>query len=132
MLRSFVRTFASPGIALLFPLFVQAQALPLSVGTATAAPGQKSTGYLEVPAGVDAATNIPVIVINGEKRGPVLALVSGAHGTEYTSDTTNSPDANKRGSQDVPSPTVRDLLIAGFIAKAFLPGRPEVRRSSRG
>jgi predicted deacylase len=48
-------------------------------------PGQKSTGYLEVPAGVDAATNIPVIVINGEKRGPVLALVSGAHGTEYTS-----------------------------------------------
>ena len=33
----------------------------------------------------DAATNIPVIIINGEKRGPVLALVSGAHGTEYTS-----------------------------------------------
>ena len=85
MLRSFVRTFASSGISLLFPLFVQAQALPFSVGTATAAPGQKSTGYLEVPAGVDAATNIPVIVINGEKRGPVLALVSGAHGTEYTS-----------------------------------------------
>lgn len=85
MLRSFVRTFASSGIFLLFPLFVQAQALSFSVGTATAAPGQKSTGYLEVPAGVDAATNIPVIVINGEKPGPVLALVSGAHGTEYTS-----------------------------------------------
>jgi hypothetical protein len=83
MLRSFARTFASSGIFLLFPLFVQAQALSFSVGTATAAPGQKSTGYLEVPAGVDAATNIPVIVINGEKRGPVLALVSGAHGTEY-------------------------------------------------
>jgi predicted deacylase len=85
MLRSFARTFAWYGISLLFPLFVQAQALPFSVGTATAAPGQKSTGYLEVPAGLDAATNIPVIVINGEKRGPVLALVSGAHGTEYTS-----------------------------------------------
>ena len=85
MLRSFARTFASSGIFLLFPLFVQAQALSFSVGTATAAPGQKSTGYLEVPAGLDAATNIPVIVINGEKRGPVLALVSGAHGTEYTS-----------------------------------------------
>ena len=85
MLSSFARTFASSGIFLLFPLFVQAQALPFSVGTATAAPGQKSTGYLEVPTGVDAATNIPVIVINGEKRGPVLALVSGAHGTEYTS-----------------------------------------------
>src|SRR6202040_4246378 len=56
---------------------------PFTVGTATAAPGQKSTGYLEVPAGVDTATNIPIIVINGEKRGPVLALVSGAHGTAY-------------------------------------------------
>jgi len=78
MLRSFARTFALSGIFLLLPLFVQAQALSFSVGTATAAPGQKQTGYLEVPAGVDAATNIPVIVINGEKSGPVLALVSGA------------------------------------------------------
>jgi hypothetical protein len=85
MLRSFARTFASCGVFLLVPLLVQAQALSFSVGTATAAPGEKSTGYLEVPAGVDAATNIPVIIINGEKRGPVLALVSGAHGTEYTS-----------------------------------------------
>jgi predicted deacylase len=82
MLRSLARGFVS---FLLFPLFAQAQVSSFSVGTATAAPGQKSTGYLEVPAGVDAATNIPVIVINGEKRGPVLALVSGAHGTEYTS-----------------------------------------------
>jgi predicted deacylase len=85
MLMFFARTFASFGIFLLVPLFVQAQAPSFSVGTATAAPGQKSTGYLEVPVGIDAATNIPVIVINGEKRGPVLALVSGAHGTEYTS-----------------------------------------------
>jgi predicted deacylase len=85
MLRSYARTVVLSGIFLLLPLFVHAQALSFAVGTASAAPGQKSTGYLEVPAGVDAATNIPVIVINGEKRGPVLALVSGAHGTEYTS-----------------------------------------------
>ena len=56
-----------------------------TVGTAAAAPGEKATGYLEVPAGVDAATNIPVVVINGAKPGPVLALVTGAHGTEYVS-----------------------------------------------
>jgi uncharacterized protein len=55
------------------------------VGTATAAPGQKANGYIEVPAGVDAATNIPVVVVNGAKPGPVLALVTGAHGTEYVS-----------------------------------------------
>jgi predicted deacylase len=85
MLRSFARTFASYGFFFLFPLFAPAQASSFSVGTASAAPGQKSMGYLEVAAGVDAATNIPVVVINGEKPGPVLALVSGAHGTEYTS-----------------------------------------------
>ena len=56
-----------------------------TVGTASAAPGQKATGYLEVPAGLDAATNIPVVVVNGAKPGRVLALVSGAHGTEYVS-----------------------------------------------
>src|SRR5215472_15690942 len=56
-----------------------------TVGTASAALGQKNTGYLEVPAGVDAATNIPVAVVNGAKPGKVLALVSGAHGTEYVS-----------------------------------------------
>jgi len=55
------------------------------VGTASAAQGQKATGYLEVPAGVDGATSIPVVVVHGAKPGKVLALVSGAHGTEYAS-----------------------------------------------
>src|SRR5262249_9950897 len=56
-----------------------------TVGTASAPPGQKATGVLEVPAGSDAATSIPVAVFRGAKPGPVLALVSGAHGTEYVS-----------------------------------------------
>ncbi len=56
-----------------------------SVGTATARRGQKVTGVIEVPRGVDAATSIPVAVVHGAKPGPVLALVSGAHGTEYAS-----------------------------------------------
>jgi hypothetical protein len=56
-----------------------------TVGTASAAPGEKATGTLEVPAGVDAATRIPVVVVNGAKPGKILALVSGAHGTEYVS-----------------------------------------------
>lgn len=56
-----------------------------SVGTATAAPGQKATGFLEVPSGSDAATSIPVVVVNGARPGPILALVSGSHGTEYAS-----------------------------------------------
>ena len=56
-----------------------------TVGTAVAKRGQKVTGAIKVPRGVDAATDIPVAVLHGAKPGPVLALVSGAHGTEYTS-----------------------------------------------
>jgi predicted deacylase len=55
------------------------------VGTASANLGQKATGTIEVPAGSDAALSIPVAVVHGAKPGPVLALVAGAHGTEYTS-----------------------------------------------
>ncbi|MFY9531773.1 MAG: M14 family metallopeptidase [Candidatus Acidiferrales bacterium] len=69
----------------LFSLAAHAQKPKFTVGTATAAPGQKATGFIEVPAGVDAATKIPVVVVNGAKPGPVLALVAGAHGTEYAS-----------------------------------------------
>src|SRR5690242_6271042 len=74
----------------LLPLIVlaltaSALAANLSVGTATAAPGQKATGYLEVAAGSDLGTNIPVVVVKGTKPGPTLALVAGAHGTEYAS-----------------------------------------------
>ena len=57
----------------------------LAVGTATAEAGQKATGVIDVPAGSDAATQIPVVVIRGANPGPTLALVSGAHGTEYAS-----------------------------------------------
>jgi predicted deacylase len=68
----------------IFPATLPAQN-SFTVGTATAAPGQKATGFLEVPAGVDAGTSIPVAVIRSARPGPVLALVSGAHGTEYAS-----------------------------------------------
>jgi predicted deacylase len=61
------------------------QGSTVTVGTAVAAPGQKATGVIEVPAGSDPATSIPVVVINGTQSGQVLALVSGLHGTEYTS-----------------------------------------------
>jgi len=56
-----------------------------AVGTASAAPGGKATGVLEIPAGVDAGLSIPVAVVQGVRPGPVLALVAGAHGTEYAS-----------------------------------------------
>jgi len=57
----------------------------LTVGTATASRGQTAYGELQVPAGSDAATNLPVAVIHGAKPGPVVAFVAGSHGTEYAS-----------------------------------------------
>jgi len=62
-----------------------APAADFTVGSATAASGHKATGYLSVAAGVDAAANVPVMVVNGARPGPVLALVAGSHGTEYAS-----------------------------------------------
>ena len=58
---------------------------PFTLGTAVARPGEKATGVLAVPAGSDAELDIPVAVVHGASDGPVLALVSGAHGTEYAS-----------------------------------------------
>ena len=69
--------------ALALPAAAGAQ--PFAVGTARAERGHKATGSIEVPAGVDAGTSIPVIVVHGARPGPVLAIVSGAHGTEYAS-----------------------------------------------
>src|SRR5882724_463509 len=74
------------GLALILVNTISAQnRATFTVGTATAARGQKATGAIEVPAGSDAALTIPVAVVHGAKPGPVLALVSGAHGTEYAS-----------------------------------------------
>lgn len=72
-------------MVLLWPASLLAQRASFTVGTATAAAGEKANGYIQVAAGVDAGTNIPVVVVNGAKPGPVLALVTGAHGTEYVS-----------------------------------------------
>jgi predicted deacylase len=84
MLRT-TRFLLASVTTLLVPLLVFAQRASFSVGTAIAAAGQKADGYIEVPAGIDAGTKIPVVVVNGAKPGPVLALVTGAHGTEYVS-----------------------------------------------
>src|ERR1051325_5134037 len=57
----------------------------ITVGSATAKRGQLAYGAISVAAGVDAATELPVAVVHGARSGPVVALVAGSHGTEYTS-----------------------------------------------
>ena len=56
-----------------------------TVGNARAERGQAVFGTIEVPAAGDPATSIPVIVVHGARPGKVLAIVAGAHGTEYAS-----------------------------------------------
>ena len=47
--------------------------------------GSKATGEIRVPdTGDGVSTSIPVTVFNGVDDGPVLALVAGIHGSEYS------------------------------------------------
>jgi len=80
-----VRHLAAP-LALLAlgtpPLGAQAAPTPFAVGPVSARAGTMASGFLEVPAGVDSATRVPVTVVRGRTAGPVLALVAGTHGSE--------------------------------------------------
>src|SRR3981081_2083251 len=73
------------GLVAAGPAMAQDAHPSFTVGTATAQRGQKVYGVLKVPAGSDAGYDIPVAVLHGARPGPVLAIVSGAHGTEYAS-----------------------------------------------
>ena len=63
------------------PLFARE---PLTVGGVTARPGEKVSGWIDVPRGSDDGTMIPVTVVHGASDGPVLALIAGTHGYEYS------------------------------------------------
>lgn len=71
-------------LALLFASAAMAQRASFTVGTITAAPGARASGFLEVASAADAGTRIPVSLIHGAKPGPVLAVVAGTHGYEYS------------------------------------------------
>lgn len=71
--------------AFVFSLFASPPRGPLTIGTIRALPGEKVSGWLEVPDGPDPGTRIPITVVHGANPGPVLALVAGTHGYEYTS-----------------------------------------------
>ncbi len=55
---------------------------PVRIGPVTAGPGEKVSGFLEVPAGIDSGTRVPITVLRGRQPGPTLALVAGTHGSE--------------------------------------------------
>ena len=58
---------------------------PFSIAGITAAPGTTVAGTIQIAARAgDEGTSVPISIIHGAKPGPVLALVAGVHGQEYT------------------------------------------------
>ena len=105
-------------VAILLPLLDQAS--DFTVGSATARAGQKAAGYIEVPAGVDAAANIAVIVVNGARPGPVLSLVAASHGAEYASIIALQKLAQAAGPAEISGTLIIVPLVnvASFAQKA--------------
>ncbi len=68
-----------------FFLAASVSAQTITVGSAYAPRGMTAYGAIDVAAGTDPSTTIPVAVVNGAQPGPVVAFVAGSHGTEYTS-----------------------------------------------
>ncbi len=68
------------------PDVAQSAQIPFTLGGVTAQPGTLASGELTVsPHGGDSGTTIPFSILNGVRRGPVLALIAGTHGAEYPS-----------------------------------------------
>jgi predicted deacylase len=70
-------------VALMLPGAVAAQAWgPLRVAGVEARQGEKASGFIDVPARTDTASQIPITIIRGRASGPTLALIAGTHGSE--------------------------------------------------
>lgn len=71
-------------ISLVFLVTTKAQTRPDFVleGISVRA-GEKGTGFVEVPKGVDDGTQIPVSVFHGARDGKVMVIIAGVHGSEY-------------------------------------------------
>jgi hypothetical protein len=81
------------------------------VGPVRANPGARVSGFLEIPAGVDSATRVPITIIHGSGPGPVLALIAGTHGSEVAPIL-----ALHRVRRDVNPAELRGTLILVHIA----------------
>jgi predicted deacylase len=71
------------------------------VGSIEARPGETKSGFIEIAAGVDEGTRIPISVIHGSRSGPVLAAIAGVHGYEYPPITALQRVRSKLDPQDL-------------------------------
>ncbi len=80
--RAALCSFVLSGTVLSPALLPAQRPTPLRVGPVMGRPGETVSGFLEIAAGVDSGTRVPVTVIQGRAAGPTLALVAGTHGSE--------------------------------------------------
>ena len=69
--------------SVLSAVHLYASADNFTVGKITVPRGERVSGFITVPEGMDEGTTIPVTVVHGASDGPVLALIAGIHGYEY-------------------------------------------------
>jgi len=55
----------------------------INVGDVTAQQGQVAQGFMEIGETITGPIRIPLVIINGNKPGPMLCLTAGVHATEY-------------------------------------------------
>ena len=82
LMRSLIRLLVACAVVCPVVLFARE---PLAVGSVVANAGATASGWIDVPKGSDDGTKIPVTIVHGAEDGPVLALIAGTHGYEYTS-----------------------------------------------
>ena len=92
----------------------------LTVGSLRAAPGTRTTGYVEVDTG-GSSVSIPVVLVNGTKPGPRVAVTAGIHGAEYVSIAALRQVANGLDPADVSGCLVAVLVAspAAFAARSI-------------
>src|SRR5512140_2550600 len=81
--RETMKRLARAALAVLLPSALCAQQLTIAGTSAT--PGSTAYGRFDIPAGTDSATWVPFAIVRGAKPGKTVAILSGAHGTEYAS-----------------------------------------------
>src|SRR6266853_6789213 len=67
-----------------------------------------------------ARPSLPAIAVNVPHSWTVRSGSVCSSAVQPASEKTNSPDANKRGSHDLTSHSIRDFLVVVFIAETFL------------
>ncbi len=75
--------FLIVGLLIGIPYLLSNENETFVIGDMKVSPGEMRSGYLTVPDKEDPGCLIPVTIINGKKKGKILALVAGVHGFEY-------------------------------------------------